>query len=648
MPFIQHVLQEPTSDWRPTPVHELPSWEGAKRIAVDIETHDPLLKTVGPSVRHGGSIAGYSFAIEDGPAHYVPVRHLDSRDNLDPARSFKYLREQAKNFKGELVGANLQYDLDYLEEAGVKFSARRFRDVQVAEPLLDENQFQYSLQAIGERRGFGGKDETLLRQAAETYGIDPKAEMYKLAGRYVGPYAIHDVVLPLQLIRAQEEEISRQGLDDIYDIECRLLPALVAMRRRGVRIDIDALDRFQEWAVSKEMEAMQEFNRHTSYKLDVSDINKARAIKPALEDAGISLPKTKTGEPSVKKEVLETIDHPIITALLDARRINKARTTFAESIRTHMVDGRIHTTFNQLKREKDGGGGTSGTIGRLSSTHPNLQQQPSRDPEIGPRWRSIYVPEDDCEWACLDFSQQEPRWMAHYGELERCVGGPEAAASFRADPRIDNHQMMADMAGISRKAAKTILLGLSYGMGGAKLCRSLGLPTDWWTPPGQTKALEVAGRDGKDLIKRFNDRVGYIRGMSIRAQKAAIKRGWIKTAGGRICRFPKFKDGPVMVFVDGTRVESEYMWTQKAFNRLIQGTSADQMKTAMVAAHEAGFVLQLQVHDELDLSIENRQVAMDLAELMVDAFPCNVPHVVDVEIGPSWGEIQDVRKADAT
>src|SRR5690606_24307151 len=106
--------------------------------------------------------------------------------------------------------------------------------------------------------------------------------------------------------------------------------------------------------------------------------------------------------------------------------------------------------------------------GRLSSSNPNMQQQPARDEEIGPMWRSIYLPEEGGLWCADDYSQQEPRWLVHWAVVagrhrlisERAFKAAlEAAGKYRDDPSTDNHQMMADMAGIKRKDAKELFLG---------------------------------------------------------------------------------------------------------------------------------------------------------------------------------------------
>lgn len=641
-----------SSDWVAPDLNALPSWEGAKRVAIDCETRDPDLRKLGPGAgrRPNSYITGISFAIEDGPGGYLPIRH-EGGGNLPLEGVLAYLRAQAKVFTGDLVGANLPYDLDFLAGDGIEFErVRYFRDIQIADPLICELHDSYSMQAIAERWGFHGKDEALLRAAAVDYGIDPKKDMWMLPAKFVGKYAEEDTRLPLNILRRQEREIDEQDLWGVYNLESKLLPILTGLRRRGVRIDCDRLDMIERWALEKETEALAQVRSITGHRIAVGDVWKPEVIAPALEHIGIKLNKTSQGKPNIDKELLGSIDHPVADLLERARKVNKLRTTFASSVRDHMVNGRLHGTFNQLRRQKDDeSDGTAGAAyGRLSSEHPNLQQQPARD-EFAMMWRAIYLPEEGQHWASNDYSQQEPRMAVHYACLAKDLIGHQAWLSaieardkYRNDPNTDNHQMMADMAGIKRKDAKEIYLGLSYGMGGAKMCRKLGLPTmmavrgprfqlfDVNSPEGQrlvaegARRFEAAGPEGQALLDTFDHKVPFIKKLAKACEARAKAVGYITTLSGRRCRFPKGKDG-------------NYDWTHKGLNRLIQGSSADQTKMAMVACAEAGLDIIIQVHDEIAFSVHDMKEAAEAAHIMRTCTPLELPSKVDVEIGQSWG-----------
>jgi DNA polymerase I-like protein with 3'-5' exonuclease and polymerase domains len=646
---MQLPLFEPKSEWKPPQLSELPSWKGKKRICIDVETRDEQLRKLGPGVRRGGYIVGISFTIEDEGSYYLPYRHAGG-DNLPVDAVLSYMKENAKVFTGDLVGANLSYDLDYLWEEGIFFpNVRFYRDIQIADPLIYELHNSYSLDNIAKRLGLAGKDETQLRIAAKDYGVDPKGGMWKLPARHVGAYAEADTQQPLLVLRRQERLIDEQDLWDIYDLESKVLPVLVKMRRRGVLIDQDKLSRVEEWSTTQEKEALSEVKRLSGVAINLGDVWKAEAIAPALENIGIKVGKTaKTNKPSVDKDFLTSVDHPVAKSLLWARKTNKLRTTFAASVRRYMTNGRIHCEFNQIARENEDGEQKGARFGRLSCTNPNLQQQPSRD-EFAQMWRDIYIPEQDAIWCANDYSQQEPRWTTHFAAVMGLPGAKAAAQAYHDDPLLDNHQFMSDLTGLPRKAAKNIYLGLCYGEGGAKLCRELGLPTRWASVFGRGRdrktkyyatreealeakkqvengyIYEAAGEEGQNILNTFDNRAPFIRQLAKKAQQKAAAKGQIRTGGGRVIHFPEKKDG-------------SYDWCHKALNRLIQGTSADQTKKALVALDEAGYFMQLQVHDEIDGSVATEAEAHAQAKIMREIMPSEVPFRVDTELGKSWGD----------
>jgi len=635
---LQHPMFKPKIEWAPPTMASMPSWAGAGRVSIDLETRDEKLSSLGPGVRRGAYIVGIGFAIEDGPAHYLPIRHLEG-DNLPDGQVISYFKNQAKVFTGDLAGTNLQYDLDYLLQEGIEFKPRFFRDVQIAEPILDELQDSYSLDSIAGRYDLPGKEMRTISDAASAYGFVGSEfwrNLWKLPARYVADYCVQDARLPLTILRKQESKIDEEELWEIYNLESKLMPVLLRMKRRGIRFSPDRLERVEKWSLEEETKALETVRAETGVRIQPGECMKAELLARALKTIGVEAPLTeKTRKPSIDKEFLASVDHPVARALERARRVNKVRSTFVESIRTHAIGDRVHCGFNQLRREKDekesyGEGALAGAAyGRISSEHPNMQQQPARDPEIGPLWRSIYVPEDGESWAVLDFSQQEPRILTHGAELAGCVGAYEAAERYRKDPSTDNHAMLRDMlrweGKTGRDRAKNIFLGLCYGMGEAKLCRQVDLPTKWEYSSKYKRTIEVAGPEGKALLDEFNRLVPYPRQLARIIQRLADQRGFIRTLGGRRCRFPRKQDGT-------------FDWTHKALNRWVQGSSADQVKISMVRADEAGYQLRLQVHDELDLSAPCRESVEGLAEIMRSSLDLNVPSKVDIEVGPSWGE----------
>lgn len=655
------------SNWRPPKMADLPDWSLAKRVAIDCETRDPDLKKTGPG---GGRtpesyITGVSFAIEDGPKHYLPIRH-EGGDNLPVEEVLRYLAYQGTCFKGDIVGANLSYDIDFLAADDVRFTkARYFRDIQVADPLIYELHASYSMAKIAQRWDCQGKNEDMLRRAAQDYGVNPKSGMWRLPARFVGEYAEQDSTLPLDILRKQEREIDRQELWDIYNLESRLLPLLVKLRRRGVRVDTEHLARMERWAMDEELRLLADIKYHTGRQLSLDQVTNPTFLAPVFDAIDVKMGTTATGKASVDIDWMATIDHPVVRSIERARKMNKLRNTFCASVNTHMINGRIHCTFNQLRMAKQEGGFSSddsqgAAYGRLSCQNPNLQQQPARD-DFSARWRAIYLPEEGQQWASNDFSSQEPRMTIHYASRSRSVIGEEAWRSalaaretFRENPRTDPHGMTGQMihgrvpTKAERSAAKTVFLGLCYGMGGPKLCRQLGLPTKWvvrnigdtWeerskvfafgTPEADDlmrigqEPVEVAGEEGAQFLHLFDQKVPYVRKLAKAVEGKAKRVGCVRTILGRLCHFPTDEYG-------------NYEWTHKALNRLIQGSGADQTKKAMLDLDAAGHHIIIQVHDEIALSVGQEAEAHSAARLMESAVRIDLPTVVDVEIGPSWG-----------
>ena len=666
---FQLSMFQPNSDWKATPVVDLPSWADAKRISIDCETKDEHLKKLGPGVRRGGYITGVSFSIEGHRSFYLPIRH-EGGDNLPQDEVLSYLRGEAKKFRGEYVGANLSYDLDYLWAEGIRSPDVEFyRDVQIADPIIDELHDSFSLENIGKRWGIMAKDDSILKAAAEANHLDPKAGMWRLPARFVGQYAELDAASPLEIYEAQRKKLDEDNLWKVFNLESQVLPVLVKIRQRGVKIDMEKLAYIENYCLVEERKAAALVKDSTGYDIGITNWWKGDALAAPLRAAGVKLGRTDTGGVSIDKEVLARNKHPVSQAISWGRRINKLRTTFAASIRTYETNGRVHCTFKQIAQEVDGDDSRKGArFGRLSAVDPNLQQQPARD-EFAALWRSIYVPEEGSIWACLDYSQQEPRWTTHFAALMKLERAEEAAAMYRNDPKMDNHNMMtrlihgdeacdaADKATFKawRTAAKIVFLGLAYGEGGEKLCQDLGLPTRWSYSYGPWKNRTVeyfdhynqamaakndnggigwvqgaAGEEGQAIIDQFKANVPYIPKLAHLVAETAKKRGYIMTVMGRRLHFPKRDDG-------------SFEMTHKALNRLIQGSSADQTKYALVQLDRAGYYIQLQVHDEMDGSFATQEEAQAagkiMAECILDITTPQLPFVVDVETGPSWGEI---------
>ena len=617
----QIPLFQTPSEW--TPPEKVPNLSEAKEIAVDLETYDPDIKTKGPGwAINNGYIAGVAIAVE-GWKGYFPIRH-EGGGNFDEG-ILKRQIQKIMDLPCDKVFHNAAYDVGWLRWWGVEVKGKII-DTLIAAPLIDENRFRYSLNELGKDYLKETKSEGLLYEAAKEWGVDAKAEMYKLPAMYVGPYAEQDADLTLRLWQYFKIEIIKQELSSIFDLETRLFPCLLDMKSKGVRVDLDKADRIKKDLQKKETTLLKQIKKDTG--VDV-DIWAAVSVAKAFDKLNIKYERTeKSEQPKFDKNFLTTHKHPLAKMVVQAREFNKARTTFIDTILTHSSHSRIHADINQMRGE------TGGTVtGRFSYSNPNLQQIPARNKDIGPLIRSIFVPDEGCKWGSFDYSQQEPRVLVHFAALTGggLKGADEVIESYKTeDP--DFHQAVADMAGIDRRTAKTINLGMMYGMGKGKLSSELGLDRD----------------ETEDLFAKFHANVPFVKQLMEQATRKADNVGFLRTLLGRKCRFDLWEPRAFGIHkaLPLWEAEKEYgrdlkrAWTYKALNRLIQGSSADMTKKAMVDLYDEGIVSHIQVHDELNCSIENPEQATRIKEVMENTVELKVPLKVDAEIGPSWGEIK--------
>lgn len=598
-----------------------PDLTGQKEIAIDLETKDPWLKTHGPgwAFKDRGGIIGVAVATEDWKGYY-PIAHHNGA-NLDKGVVFRWLQKQL-DAPNDKIFHNAQYDVGWLLNEGCKINGN-IHDTMIAAPLLNENEYSYSLNSLGKQYLNEEKDETLLKEVATLYGLDPKADMWRLSPEYVGPYAEQDADLTYRLWQILKEGISKEDITDIYNLENSLIPVLIKMRSKGVLIDVDRAQQVKKKLHAEERKILKEVKRW--YGIE-PDLWAAQSLSQVFDRAGLDYPRTpKTKAPSFVADWLESHDHKLPLAIAKARKFNKARTTFVDKmILEHLVDGRIHGELHPLRSDN---GGT--VTGRFSCSNPNLQQVPARDPVIGGLIRSLFIPEEGHHWGCFDYSQQEPRLTVHYAVLTQQEGAEEAAIEYRDDD-ADFHQIVADMANISRKEAKTINLGLSYGMGKEKLTQQLGISTE----------------EAELLFEQYHKRVPFIRGLRDSASRLGANRGFVKTILGRKCRFNLYEPFdrreipyPLERAMEeyGGRLKRAY--TYKAMNRLIQGSAADMTKKAMLELHSEGMNAHTQVHDELNISIKDKKECEKVIEIMRDCVKLKVPNKVDAEIGPNWGKV---------
>ena len=605
-----------------------PDLSHEKYIAIDLETKDPDLRSKGSGAIQGhGEIVGIAVATE-GWKGYYPIAH-EGGGNLDRRIVLEWFKKVCATDSYKIFH-NAMYDVCWIRAYGIPINGH-IMDTMLMASLIDENRLWYTLNSISYDYLRKTKDEKALKDAAESWGIDPKSELYKLPAMYVGSYAEQDAYLTLELFKRLSAEIQKKNLVEIFDLESQLFPCLIDMKFKGVRVDVERAHKLKKQLLQQEESILLQVKKETG--IDVQ-IWAARSIAKVFDKLSLTYAKTeKTQSPSFTKNFLSTHSNPVVKSIAKAREINKAHTTFIDTILKHNYRGRIHADINPIRSDQ----GCTVT-GRFRYSNPNLQQIPARNKDLGPMIRSLFLPEEGHKWGCFDYSQQEPRLVVHYAASTEPIcfdSSVEKIVDKFNNDDVDFHQTVADMANISRTQAKTINLGLFYGMGKAKLQAELGL---------NTKA------EAEDLFNQYHENVPFVKELMNSTSRHAQISGSIGTLLGRRCRFNKWEPKSFGMHkpMDFDEAVSTYKlehirraFTYKALNKLIQGSAADMTKKAMLDLYNEGIVPHIQIHDELDISVKDEAQAQKIIKIMENAVTLKVPNKVDYEFGNSWGDIYD-------
>jgi len=610
---------KPQTEWLPP--ESFPDLSSYSEIAIDLETKDPELKTMGSgSVTGKSNIVGIAVAVQDWKGYY-PIAH-EGGGNMDKNMVLKWFQD-VLNTDAIKIFHNAMYDVCFIRAAGLKINST-IVDTMIAGSLVDENRFRYDLGSLGRDYLGIGKNEAVLKETADLWGVDAKSEMYKLPAMYVGEYAEQDADLTLKLWQEMKKQMYHEDVEDIFKLETELFPCLVDMRFLGVRVDTQAAHTLKNKLLKEEKECLYKVKKETS--IDVQ-IWAARSIEKVFQKLNLPYDLTaKTNSPSFTKNFLQNHPHPMVKLIARAREINKSHTTFIDTILKHEHKGRIHAEINQIRSDS---GGT--VTGRFSYNNPNLQQIPARNKELGPLIRSLFIPEKGMKWGCFDYSQQEPRLVTHYASLDGLYGVEEVLDAYR-EGEADFHQIVSDMANIPRSQAKTINLGLFYGMGKNKLQAELG----------------VSKEDAEDLFRTYHDKVPFVKMLMESVMRRAQDKGRVRTLLGRRCRFNLWEPNQFGIHKALSHEDAlaehgpgiKRAFTYKALNRLIQGSAADMTKKSMVDLYKEGITPHIQVHDELDISVESAEHADKIKQIMEGAVTLEVPNKVDYESGTNWGNIK--------
>jgi DNA polymerase I-like protein with 3'-5' exonuclease and polymerase domains len=523
---------------------------------------------------------------------------------------------------------NATYDAGWLRAEGVEIHGRII-DTMITGAVVDENRLGYGLDYLARDYCQIRKDEKLLQFAAKEFGVDPKAEMYKLPAKYVGTYAEQDAVATLKLWEALRSEVERQDLWSIWELENGLIRCMLDMRTRGVRVDLDKAETNKRFIQSKTKELRHSVEKMAGFEVEIWAAN---SIAKMFDKLGMEYPRTEAGAPSFTKDYLNSHPAEVCQQIVKLREFDKADSTFIDTILKHERNGRIHTELHSTRRDE---GGT--VTGRFSSSNPNLQQLPARDPDIKKMIRGLFIPEEGTRWGSFDYSSQEPRLLVHFAasipeQMQDPVVKTIVEEYHKGD--VDLHQMVADIAGITRKQAKTVNLGIMYGMGVGKLANQLG----------------ISDAEAKSIMQQHQERVPFVKQLASMASQRAEKYGQIRTLMGRLCRFDMWEPSTFgynkpMPYEEaqkayGSLGKLRRAFTYKALNRLIQGSAADQTKKAMLDCYNEGLLPMLTVHDELCFSVESDEQAARIKEIMETGVSLKIPSKIDQALADNWGQIE--------
>lgn len=593
-----------------------PSLTRFDHYAVDFET---------TGLKHRDKPVGMSLSLPDGTDHYLAWGHKGGNNNCSVEEVAAWAKAECNTGKKVCILFNGVFDKRMGHSVGIELTDR-IEDPGIMCALLNEHEPGFELDELAEKYlGVRKLDEELNQWCAKAFGGKPTrraqaANYWKAPAHIVAPYAKQDARMTRVLWDLKRLEIDALNLANVFDLETQLIPVLHSMYWEGVRINVDRAKKtkaqFAVWEQEQRARWLELVGEPTNYNsgLQLAKVfdrfgyaYNRNAPTPNMLEHGKTL-----GNPCFDKFELEAMaegGNPLAGIITRSRKFNHYKGTFIQNYLLDNVgdDGFIHPNFYQVKTP------WGGTItGRFSSAGGlNAQNIPARDEQLAAIIRGLFIPASkDHQWLKLDYSQIEYRFFAHYA-------GGNIMRAYQADPRIDFHQMVADLTGLPRKHAKNINFAKLYGAGLAKLALSIGC------------TLEEA----QEFIDTYEAKIPASKRLYNRCMNRGSARGYVITWGGRVNRFRS---------VGVAR--KKYIGTHAALNKLLQGSAADLIKVAMVKV--GGYIdwqstkLHLTVHDELDLSVPKgaagKRIARDIKEIMEDV-DLRVPVIAEASLGPDWG-----------
>ncbi len=573
-----------------------------KRFAFDTETTSLDYRIA--------QIVGFSVAFDAKDAYYVPLAHdyEGAPEQLNRETILAQIKPILENPEIQKIGHHLKYDAHVLENHGIHLQGWYF-DTMLA---------SYVLNSVATRHGMDDVSRLYLSHLTTTYeqvagkGVKQKT-FNQIEIEIAAHYAAEDAHVTYRLYEVLDEKLRKHPelLNLLHNIEMPVARVLTIMEENGIELDLSFLDQLGVDFANTIQDLENQIIEIAGESFNVSSPKQVGEV--LFDKLGLKGgKKTSTGQYSTSESVLEKIDHPITSLILEYRGLSKLKSTYTDGLLKQANDEshRVHTSYHQALT----------ATGRLSSTDPNLQNIPVRE-TIGRQIRKAFVAPKGRILLAADYSQIELRLMAHFSQ--------DAALVDAFNNGQDVHRRTAsevlgialeDVTNDQRRQAKAVNFGLLYGMSEFGLIRQLGFTR----------------QESQDYIKQYFHRYPGIYEYMQRTRQVALEQGFVETILGRRLYTPDIDARNMMVRKAAERA---------AINAPLQGSAADIIKMAMIEVEKMlpkdQAKMLLQVHDELVFEVDENiadELAPKLAEVMQSVLQISVPLIVEVGKGKNWDE----------
>lgn len=539
-----------------------------------------------------------------------------------------------------LVAHYAKFDAHMCRVSGYPTRPGAWECTMIRECLLDEDQYDYSLERISQDRLGRGK-ENIWAELARIFGgkADKATQILNLSRapeELASKYARMDALNCLLIYQQQQQEIYAQDLQRVADMERRLLAVVVDMERGGVRVDSDRASRAIPQLDARIGAAQRRLDSVAGRPINVNSSPQVKQLLGVHQEKDgrwftgdrLLLEPTKSGKSGeLKTEKLYQCKMPGAVEIAQIRGMIKARDVFLKKYVLEMsYKGYVHANINQTRSE-DGDGTYTG---RFSITEPALQQIHKRNKEMAAIVRACFIPDEGCEWGSWDWAQVDFRCFAEY------LHDPRIDSQYKSDARTDFHKITAELSGLPRNRdektgganAKQINLAMVFGMSAGRLAKECNLP---YTKDEQ--GFMRAGPEAEALFAKYHNAIPGVQRLRQSVASVAKSRGYIRTKLGR-------------------RIRLNPGHAYKAAGLLYQAAAAEMCKVKMVELAEllrpTDGRFMLTVHDEFNISLlygRDKDIDEAITECLqrfdgsgFSGLSMRIPILAEAGLGENWYE----------